>query len=425
MTSMTVTKPNRALDLLTDLIQQYVQTNPKSANENKRSCKVMPAGNTRAVFVYQPFPLVMVSGTDCYLTSLDGVEYIDFVSEYFAGMFGHSHPAIKHALEEATKTGFNFGAPSQKEIELAEAITSRFPSMDMVQFCTSGTEANTLAIAVGLNYSKRKKVVVFENGYHGNTLSFKGPNALRLPHEFILAPYNDIAGTHQLLQPDVGVIIVEPMQGAGGMVPASRAFLSFLREQATKLGAVLIFDEVVTARTHYHGLQGYYNIIPDMTTIGKFYGGGLPFGAYGGRQEIMDTLDSRAINSLHHSGTWHNNIFTMSAGLAAVKLLSARDIEKANQLGTQLREGLDVVFNVSRPDTAVVRGFGSLVGVHFLGPDSDALRDAFYFFLLTRKIYVGHRGFLCLSIVHKEEHIQAVLEAVKEFCRAAFPKSTL
>ncbi|KAJ6189016.1 hypothetical protein N7519_003924 [Penicillium mononematosum] len=405
MTFSTHTNSSRASNLLANLIQQYVAANPRSASENERACRVMPAGNTRAVFVYQPFPLVMVAGSGCYLTSLDGIVYLDFVSEYFAGMFGHSHPAIKHALEEATTMGFNLGAPNSKEIELAESITSRFPSMDMVQFCTSGTEANTLAIAVGLNYSKRKKVLVFENGYHGNTLSFKAPNALRLPHEFVLAPYDDIAGTRKILQPDVGVIIVEPMQGAGGMVPASYDFLLFLRKQATKYGAVLIFDEVVTARTHYHGLQGYHNIIPDMTTIGKFYGGGLPFGAYGGRRKIMNTLDSRSINSLHHSGTWHNNIFTMSAGLAAVNLLSTENIDKANQLGKQLREGLDVIFNASSPGTVIVRGFGSLVGVHFMGPDSNTLRDAFYFFLLTRKIYIGHRGFLCLSIVHEEKHV--------------------
>lgn len=269
------------------------------------------------------------------------------------------------------------------------------------------------------------QVIAFENGYHGNTLSFKGPSGLRLPHDFTLAPYNDINGTNKLLTPDVGVIIVEPMQGAGGMVPATREFLSFLREQATKLGAVLIFDEVVTARTHYNGLQAYHSIIPDMTTIGKFYGGGMPFGAYGGSREIMNTLDSRVVNSLHHSGTWHNNIFTMAAGLAAVKLLSRENIEKANRLGERLREGLDQVFNTLIPNTAIVRGFGSLVGVHFLGPDSDDLRDAFYFFLLTQNIYIGHRGFLCLNIMHEEKHIEAVLAASKLFYKAAFSKSTL
>ncbi|KAL4746675.1 hypothetical protein BDW72DRAFT_207150 [Aspergillus terricola var. indicus] len=400
-------QPTIAPGLLERLVEQYVAANPKSASENRRACRVMPAGNTRAVFVYQPFPLIMTSARDCYVTSLDGVEYLDFVSEYFAGMFGHSHPAIKAALEEAASAGFNFGAPSRREIELAEAITSRFPSMDQVQFCTSGTEANTLAIAVGLNYTKRRKVLAFENGYHGNTLSFKaGENPLRLPHEFILAPYNDIPATADAISVDIGVIIVEPTQGAGGMVPATRAFLLFLREQATKIGAVLILDEVITARTHYNGLQGYHNIVPDMTTVGKFFGGGLPFGAYGGRRE--------------HSGTWHNNVFTMAAGLAAVELLSHANIEKANALGRQLREGLDGVLNAAGGARAAVRGFGSLVGVHFLGPNSAALRDAFYFDLLAQGIYIGHRGFLCLDIMHEERHVQRVLDAARQFTEIAF-----
>ncbi|KAL4971424.1 pyridoxal phosphate-dependent transferase [Aspergillus desertorum] len=413
--------PATASGLLQRLIEQYVTANPKSASENRRACKVMPAGNTRAVFVYQPFPLVITSARDCYVTSLDGVEYLDFVSEYFAGMFGHSHPAIKAALEEAAATGFNFGAPSRKEIELAEAITSRFPSMDLVQFCTSGTEANTLAIAVGLNYTKRRKVLAFENAYHGNTLSFKtGENPLRLPHEFILAPYNNIPATAEAISQDIGVIIVEPMQGAGGMVPATQEFLRFLRDKATEIGAVLIFDEVVTARTYYNGLQGYHNSIPDMMTVGKFFGGGLPFGAYGGRRAIMETLDSRVPGTLHHSGTWHNNIFTMAAGLAAVELLSHANIERANALGQQLREGLDAVLNAAGVERAVVRGFGSLVGVHFLGPESAALRDAFYFYLLERGIYIGHRGFLCLNIMHEERHVQRVLDAAEEFSKIAF-----
>lgn len=144
--------------LLASALNHYQENNPKSAARNARASLVMPAGNTRATFVHEPFPISMQSGKDCYLTSLDDVEYVDFVSEYFAGMYGHSHPDIKTALEDALRDGFNFGAPSTVEVEFAEAITSRFPSMDMIQFCTSGTEANTIAIAVALNYTKRKKV---------------------------------------------------------------------------------------------------------------------------------------------------------------------------------------------------------------------------------------------------------------------------
>lgn len=151
-------KTGKAAALLANLLQQYAASNPESAALNKKASEVMPAGNTRAVFVYEPFPLAMKSGRDCRVTSVDGTEYLDFVSEYFAGMFGHSHPDIKAALQEVVLSGFTLGAPTQKEAELAAAIVSRFPSMDMVQLCTSATEANTLAIAVGLNYTQKKKV---------------------------------------------------------------------------------------------------------------------------------------------------------------------------------------------------------------------------------------------------------------------------
>lgn len=244
-----------------------------------------------------------------------------------------------------------------------------------------------------------------------------------LPHQFVLAPYNDIDKTRQALDSEVGAIIVELMQGAGGMIPATREFLSFLREEATRIGAVLIFDEVVTARTNYSGLQGYHNIVPDMTTLGKFIGGGLAFGAYGGRRDIMDTLDTRrGAGSLHHSGTWHNNIFTMSAGLAAMNLLSQDNIERTNRLGVQLRKGLDEILNADNPNTAIVRGHGSLVGIRFNGPDSAILMSAFYFYLLTHKIYSGHRGFLCLNIMHQESHIIEILEAAKSFAREVVVK---
>lgn len=229
------------------------------------------------------------------------------------------------------------------------------------------------------------------------------------------APYNDVERTKLALSADVGVVLVEPMLGAGGLIPGTREFLSFLRSETERIGAVLIFDEVVTARLHYSGLQGFHNIVPDLTVIGKFFGGGMTFGGYGGRQEIMDTLDTRSKHSLHHSGTWHNNIFSMTAGVVATKLLSDENIAKANKLGDLLRRRLSDILNPEGSDSIVVRGFGSLVGVYFLGHGSEDLQATFYFHMLSNGIYMGHRGFLCLSIVHELEHIEAVITAAQEF----------
>ncbi|OQU96353.1 hypothetical protein CLAIMM_02448 [Cladophialophora immunda] len=409
-----------ASDVLDKYLQQFLHDNPKSQTQNERASTIMPAGITRAVHTNKPFPLYADAGHDCYLTSIDGHTYVDFVSQYFAAMFGHSHPDIKTAVAEVLDAGFTIGAPSTRELELAEALCARFPSMEMVQFTNSGTETNTVVIAMGLNYTNKKKVMVFQGGYHGGTLSFKTPNALILPHQFVMGVYNDVENTQSVLDADVGVILVEPMQGAGGLIPATRDFLAFLRHEATRIGAVLVFDEVITARTHYGGLQSYHGIIPDMTSIGKFFGGAFAFGAFGGRADIMKTLDCRQPNALAHSGTNNNNPFTMAAGLAACRLLTPENIERTNALGEKMQSELARVLDMEGPDTAIVRGFGSTVGVYFNGPRSEVLGRAWYYFLLARRIHAGPRGFFALNIMHQEQHVQQVLDAAADFKREVF-----
>ncbi|TIC99322.1 Beta-phenylalanine transaminase [Colletotrichum higginsianum] len=371
-------------------VDRYVAENPGSGQVNRSASGSLPGGTTRSVLYYQPFPLAFSGGHGCHLTSVDGHEYLDFVSEYCAGMFGHSHPDIIAAVESVTKSGFTLGGPTPMEGELG---------------------------ATALHFNGRKKVLVFENGYHGGTLSFSHGNPLILPHEFVYGRYNDVESTRPKITQDVGVIIVEPMQGAAGMIAGDAGFLRFLRDEATRIGAVLIFDEVITSRLHYGGLQEHLGITPDMTTIGKHFGGGFSFGAFGGRGEIMALYDPQSPRSLFHSGTWNNNVFSMTAGVAATKLLSRAALERNNELGDRLRRGLAAAFE-SRDASQVVTltGFGSVIGVHFNGPSADTLRDLFFFYLLGKRIYVGRRGFLALNLTHGEEHIRRVLDAVGEFC---------
>ncbi|GJC79021.1 beta-phenylalanine transaminase [Colletotrichum liriopes] len=326
--------------LLNEYIGKYVANNEKSRQVNKSASESLPGGTTRSVLHYQPFPLAFSGGHDCHLTSMDGHEYLDFVSEYCAGMFGHSHPDIIAAIESVTKTGFTLGGPTPREGELGTLLVERFSSIDAIRFCNSGTEANTMAIATALHFNGRKKILVCENGYHGGTLSFSNGNPLILPHDFVYGRYNDVEFTRPKITDDVGVIIVEPMQGAAGMIAGAKEFLQFLRDEATRVGAVLIFDEVITSRLKYGGLQEHLGITPDMTTIGKHFGGGFSFGAFGGRKEIMDLYDPESPRSLFHSGTWNNNVFSMTAGIAATKLLSRGALERNNELGNKLRSDL-------------------------------------------------------------------------------------
>ena len=242
---------------------------------------------------------------------------------------------------------------------------------------------------------------------------------MNLPHSYAFGTYNDIQATRRVVTPDIGTIIVEPLQGAGGLIPATTGFLQYLRTTADEIGAVLIFDEVVTSRLHYGGLQGHHNIYPDMTTLGKYVGGGFPFGAFGGRKEIMQRLDpriSRANGGIPHSGTYNNNTFSMNAGLAVARALTPQHIDRCNAFGDSVRDGMHrMITDHKAEETIRVTGWGSLCGILFVGDEAEARRDAFFFWMLKKGIYVGRRGFLNFGLAHESRHVDQVLTAFKQF----------
>lgn len=205
------------------------------------------------------------------------------------------------------------------------------------------------------------------------------------------------------------------MQAAGGQITANREFLDFLRQAASATGAVLIFDEVVTSRLHFHGLQGHHGIRPDMTTLGKYMGGGLPFGAFGGRADIMALFDPAA-NRLAHSGTFNNNVFTMAAALAAADVVTEEAIARANKLGDDVRSRVGSLLASTGGFSGLkVTGFGSAVGLHFLGSHADCLGELFFFYMLQKGIYVGRRGFVYFNLTHTDGHVEEFLAAMAEF----------
>lgn len=204
------------------------------------------------------------------------------------------------------------------------------------------------------------------------------------------------------------------------MIPADIPFLQFLRDEATRLQAVLIFDEVVTSRLCYGGLQERYGIVPDMTTLGKHFGGGFSFGAFGGKKKIMRLFKQGEEQSLFHTGTWNNNVFSMTAGVVAANLMSREALERANDLGDYLREGLRRIFEQRWCAwlDVVVSGIGSTVGVKFLGEKGDMIRDLYYFYQLEGGVYMAHRGSFAVNLVHQREHVDLVLEVTRKFCRS-------
>lgn len=424
---------------LNGLIAKYVEQNPASKTVHDRARQSLPDGSTRSVLASSPFPISIKSAQGSCLTSVDDKVYVDYVSDFTAGLFGHSNPTIQEAITKAASNGFSLGAVTELEAELAESLKARFSSIDLIRFCNSGTEANTYALATALQYTECKKVssyeaspetgpvhelivlqvLVFDRGYHGGTLTFDSkPNPLNIPHEYIIGTYNDIEKTRSVLDFEIGAILVEPMQCSGGMRPATKEFLLFLREAANILGAVLIFDEVVTSRLDYHGVQGKFEIKPDMTTLGKYIGGGMPFGAFGGRSEIMGQFDSKSDGrkQLSHSGTFNNNIFTMSAAVAASKIVTKEAIDKTNKLGENARLGMNAILQTEKKSNKVTAvGCGSCVGIHFSGPDAEVLREICYFHNILQGLWIGRRGFLAFNFAHTGADVDVFLASFKSY----------
>ena len=421
------------LDVELDLARdRYIRNRPQSAAAFNLSANFMPGGNTRTVLFHSPFPLRIVSGAGCRITDADGLEYVNLLGEYTAGLFGHNHPVIRQAIEDALDQGLNLSGHNPDEIKLAELVCARFPSIDKVRFTNSGTEANLLAISTACYLTKRKKVLVFEGGYHGGLLYFKdGGMPINAPFEYVVASFNDLASTAEQIQKhadDIACILVEPMQGASGCIPASIAFLKLLREQSSKIGAILIFDEVMTSRLSNQGAQGLFNVIPDMTTLGKYIGGGMTFGAFGGSEAIMQIFDPRRADAIPHAGTFNNNSLTMAAGVAAMgKVLTDELLNQLNSRGDQLRIDLN---KIAREHGTCIQftGLGSLLGMHTtpspiqstadLKDSDDRILELIFLDLLEKGYYIARRGFIALMLPVGDAEIEGFRNAFSAVVKA-------
>jgi len=424
------TRRNVNLDsVLAEARQRFTDANPKSLARHKDASASLPGGNTRAVLWYRPFPVSLVSGDGCRVTDLDGHTYVDLVSEYTAGLYGHSDKTIAAALVEVIQGGIMLGAPNRYEARLAAAVVDRFPAIERVRFCNSGTEANIMAISAARAITGRSKVLAFREGYHGGVLTFAhGGSPLNLPFPFVFGDYNDIDGTVALIRQqagDLAAVIVEPMMGGGGCIPATREFLQALRDATRETGALLIFDEVMTSRLDYHGLHGAHGINPDLVTLGKYIGGGASFGGFGGRADLIDRFDPALPGAFSHGGTFNNNILSMAAGFTGLTHVLTQEASKAiNQRGDRLREGMNAALEKHGVE-AIVLGRGSLMNLHFVkGPvdtpapldDADpSLIALWHVEMLLRGYYVTPRGMLALSLPFGDAELDGFLAAFDDF----------
>jgi glutamate-1-semialdehyde 2,1-aminomutase len=305
------------------------------------------------------------------------------------------------------------GAAHVREVEFAEAVAKRF-KLERLRFTNSGTEANMMAIVAARAFTKRIAIMAFRGGYHGGTLSFAyGPSAVNAPFECVMADYNDVDATRTLIAEHaakLAVVILEPMLGGGGCIPATREFLAMLREETLRHGIVLIFDEVMTSRLHPDGgLSAATGITPDLKALGKYIGGGMSFGCFGGRADIIDQFDPTRADALAHAGTFNNNTLTMAAGLKGITEIFTKDACAAlNARGEAMKARINAMF-MSYQAPMQVTGIGSLLCVHPMAGEIANPKDAakadlrlkrlLFFHLLEEGIYLAERGFMALSLV--------------------------
>jgi glutamate-1-semialdehyde 2,1-aminomutase len=384
-------------------------------------------------------PIFAESGTGSKLTDIDGNTYIDYICSWGPLILGHSHPDVVASLQETAVKGTSFGVPTVLETEMAELVRERVPSVEVVRMVNSGTEATMSALRLARAYTGRKKILKFEGSYHGHSDSLlikagSGVATLGLPdspgvlehtaqHTLTVA-YNDLASVQLVCEQvgeDIAAIIVEPVAGNMGVVPPQPGFLEGLRSLTEQYGIVLIFDEVMTGfRVDYHSAQGRYGITPDLTTMGKVIGGGLPVGAYGGNREIMQMI--APAGTVYQAGTLSGNPLAMAGGIATLQQLSSESYVRLERIGEKMEQGLrqnareaGVPHHINRVGSMVCLFFTDENVVSYdqaKSADTDVFAK-YYRNMLAEGILLPPSQFegMFLSLAHSDEDINQTLEA--------------
>jgi glutamate-1-semialdehyde 2,1-aminomutase len=372
-----------------------------------------------------PFAFRIASASGSRIVDVDGLEYIDFLGDYSAGLLGHDPSIVAAAVQAALERGWSFGGVHVDEIRFAEAVCDRFPSIEQVRFTNSGTEANLMAIQLARHHTGRQRIVVADGAYHGGLLYFgQGGEALLAPFEFDRIRFNEIDGLDRHITSDVAAVLIEPMMGGAGCIPATPEFLAGLRAACDAAGTLLVFDEVMTSRMSAGGVQARFGVTPDLTTLGKYLAGGMTFGAFGGRADVMGAFDPARGGELTHGGTFNNNVVTMAAGAATLgELLTPRLLDELFERGESLRGRIAEVLATSTLPLCVA-GMGSLMTIHTVaGPvtspddlaDADPiLKQLLYHELVERGIYLATRGMMALSLSISDADCDALIAALTD-----------
>jgi glutamate-1-semialdehyde 2,1-aminomutase len=418
----------------------------------ERAKEVIPGGVNSPVRAFRPVggnPLFIAKASGSRIWDVDGNEYIDYVASWGALILGHAHPRVLAAVKSAADGGTSFGAPTEIELKMAELVCRIVPSVQMIRMVNSGTEATMSAVRLARAFTKREKIIKFEGCYHGHGDSFlikagSGVMTFGAPDSpgvlpgvaagTLSATFNDIASVSNLFarnKNEVAAVIIEPVVGNMGCVPPNDGFLGELRDLCTRERALLIFDEVMTGfRLALGGAQEIYNILPDLTTLGKIIGGGLPVGAYGGRREIMELVSPRG--PVYQAGTLSGNPLAMSAGYETLRII-LEDAQFYSELERKARRLEDGIRQNMRDEglTLIHNRVGSMSTLFFT-PDpvrdyrsaeaSNTKRFALYFQEMLRQgVYFPPSQFeaMFLTAAHTNADIEKTITASRTALRTA------
>ncbi len=444
----------KTLEYFESVKKIYADARPNSRRLHTEACKYMPGGDTRTATFFLPFPNFIKYGDGAYMYDEDGFKLLDFQNNYTSLIHGHAHPETVEAVREQIAKGSAYTAPFEKQIELSAILTQRFPSVDMIRYTNSGTEANMHALRIARAYTGKAKIIKTEGGYHGTTDVFEAsvdPNIKKagtldqikvIPEsrgvsenalkDVLVVPFNDIERTRKMIEEhyrETACIIIEPIMGSAGQITPDLEYLKFLREITAQYHIVLIFDEVVTGRLSLGGAQKFYGVTPDLTTMGKIIGGGTPVGAFGGKQEIMQMYDPRE-KKMYHSGTFNGNAVTMAAGLATMKAYNQEAVNYVNGLGTLFKEGVLKIYDKLGLNMKI-SGAGSIYNILFTDKEVKNYRDVasaheelnkvLYMSLLTKGVFDAERGMFCMSTAMTKEDIRFGLDTLETSLREMLP----
>jgi len=426
--------------------EKYVKRTRRSRQMYERAKKIFPAGISYRIRFVEPYPFYLARAKGSKIYDIDGNKYTDYWCAHFALILGHSHPKVVGAVREQAEKDLHYGLSHELELKLAEQIMKMMPSAQLIRFTGSGTEANMYAVRLARTYTHRTRIGKFEGNWHGGYdplhIAMKPPYT-ELPSgglttgslaDTVILPYNDLDGVRRAIKgKELACVLIEPVMGAGGMIPAEKEFLKGLAELCAEEGTLLIFDEVITGfRLSPGGAQQYYGVRPDLTVLGKIVGGGLPNGAITGRSDVMERMDHtkyKGTDYSFHGGTHTGNPVSAAAGLATLKVLEDGSVhQKIGKMGNRMRNELKETMDRAGLKFQIT-GVESIFGCHFTdvsvkdatsaGRGDKELSKRFMYFLLDRGIFclTPELVHCAISTAHRATELDQFLGAAEKFAR--------